>query len=112
MRHYKSYDEEIDQAAFQKLLKHAWYLVEESVIFSLSGRASSEAKRAIAYELRLMPYSEEFRRKKPVLPQRMDENTTVVDLFGPDSWFIFEALSMDYDWLSQSVTTWNMSSSF
>ena len=44
--------------------------------------------------------------------QRIDENTTVVDLVGPDSWFIFEALSMDYDRLSEPATTWNMSSSF
>ena len=28
------------------------------------------------------------------------------------SWYIFEALSMDYDRLSEPVTTWNMSSSF
>ena len=44
--------------------------------------------------------------------QRIDENTTVVDLVGPNSWFIFEALSMDYDWLSKPVTTRNMSSFF
>ena len=59
-----------------------------------------------------MPHPEEFRRGKPVLRQKIDENTTVVDLVGPDSWFIFETLSMDYDWLSEPVTTWNMSSSF
>ena len=59
-----------------------------------------------------MPLPEEFRRGKPVLRQRIDENTTFVDLVDPDSWFIFEALSMDYDWLSEPVTTWNLSSSF
>ena len=59
-----------------------------------------------------MPHPEEFRGGKSVLRQRIDENTTVVDLVGPDSWFIFEALSMDYDRLSEPVTTWNMSSSF
>ena len=91
---------------------HAWYLVEESVIFSLFGSASTEAKRAIADELRLMPHPEEFRRGKPVLRRRIDGNATVFDLVGPDSWSIFEALSMDYDRLSEPVTTWNMSSSF
>ena len=59
-----------------------------------------------------MPHPVEFRRGKPVLLQRIDENTTVVDLVGPDSWFMLEALSMDYDRLSEPVTTWNMSSSF
>ena len=59
-----------------------------------------------------MPHAEEFRRGKPVLRQRSDENTTVVDLVGPNFWFIFEALSMDYDRLSEPATTWNMSSSF
>ena len=29
----------------------------------------------------------------------VNSEKTVVDLVGPDSWFIFEALSMDYDWL-------------
>ena len=59
-----------------------------------------------------MPHPVEFRRGKPVLQQRIDENTTVVDLVGPDSWLMLEALSMDYDRLSEPVTTWNMSSSF
>ena len=59
-----------------------------------------------------MPHPEKFPRGKPVLRQRIDENTTVVDLVGPDSWFIFEALSKDYDRLSEPVTTWNMSSFF
>ena len=56
---------------------HAWYLVEESVMFSLFGSASNEAKRAIADELGLMLHPEEFRRGKPVLRQRIDENTTL-----------------------------------
>ena len=84
---------------------HAWYLVEESEIFSLFGSASNEATRVIADKLRLVRHPEEFRRGKPVLRQRIDENTTVVDLVDPDSWFMFEALSMDYDWLSEPATT-------
>ena len=55
------------------------------MIFSLFGSASNEEKRAIADELRLIPHPEEFRRGKPILRQRIDENTTVVDLIGPDS---------------------------
>ena len=82
---------------------HAWFLVIESVIFLLFGSASNEAKRAIANELRLMPHPEEFRRGKPVSRQRIDENTTVLDLVDPDSCFIFKALSMVYDWLSELV---------
>ena len=91
---------------------YAWYLVEESVIFLSFGSASNEAKRAIVDELRLMSHPEKFRRGKPVLRQKIYENTTVVDLVGPDFWFIFEAFSMDYNWLREPVTTWNMSSSF
>ena len=33
-------------------------------------------------------------------------------LIYSDSWFIFEALSLDYDRLREPVTTWNTSSSF
>ena len=75
------------------------------MILSLFGSASNEAKRVIADKLRLLPHPEEFRRGKSVLRQRIDENTNVVDLVGPDSRFIFEALSMDYDRLSKPVTT-------
>ena len=76
---------------------HAWYLVEQSVILSLFGSASNKAKRVIADKLRLVSHPEEFRQGKSVLRQRIAKNTTVVDLVGPSSWFIFEALSMDYD---------------
>ena len=82
------------------------------MIFSLFGSASKSVKRVIADKLCLMPHTEELRRGKPVLRQKIDENTTVVDSVGPNSWFIFEALSMDYVWLSEPVTTYNMSSSF
>ena len=59
--------------------------MKESVIFSLFGSASKSAKRLIADKLCLMPHPEELRRGKPVLQQKIDENTTVVDSVGPDS---------------------------
>ena len=57
---------------------HASYFVEENVIFSLFGSASNEAKRAVADELGLMLHPEEFRRGKPVLRQKIDENTALL----------------------------------
>ena len=35
---------------------------------------------------------------------RVDQNTTVVDLVGSDSWFIFEVLSVNHGGLCQPMT--------
>ena len=46
----------------------------------------------MADHLLLMPRPDEFRRGIPVLRQPVDQNTHLIDLVEPESWFIFEAL--------------------
>ena len=63
MLQYKAYDENVGQAAFQKLLKHIWYLTEENMIFTLfscNEASSNKTKPEIADQLCLMPHPDEF----------------------------------------------------
>ena len=85
-------------AAFQKLHKLNWYLTEENVIFSLCSKN--------------IAISKESRQQMPVLQQSFDQNMHLIDLVGPESWFIFEALGLKHDWLQKHVTEWDMSTSY
>ena len=62
--------------------------------------------------LLVMPRPDEFRREIPVLRQPVDQNTHLINLVGPESWFIFEALGLKHDWLQKHVTEWDMSTSY
>ena len=102
-------------AAFQKLQKHDWNLTEENVIFSLCVQniaMSKGSRQQMADSLLLMPKPDEFRRGIPVLRQLVDQNTHLIDLVEPDSWFLFEALGLKHDWLRKHVTEWDMSTSY
>ena len=73
---------------------------EENIIFALfscSKAVSNETKRELAAQLCSIPHPDEFRQGTPIFRQHINENTTVVDLVGPDSWFIFKALSVEHD---------------
>ena len=66
----------------------------------------------MADRLLLMPKPDKFRRGIPVLRQPVDQNTHLIDLVGPESWFVFEALGLKHDWLRKHVTKWDMSTSY
>ena len=66
----------------------------------------------MADRLLLMPRPDKFRQGIPVLRQPVDQNTHLIDLVGPESWFIFEALGLKHDWLRKHVTEWDMSTSY
>ena len=55
---------------------------------------------------------DKFRRGIPVLRQLVDQNLHLIDLVGPESWFIFDALGLKHDWLRKHVTEWDMSTSY
>ena len=115
MLEYKPYDASVSTAAFQKLHKHNWNLTEENVIFSLCSQniaISKESRQQMADRLLLMPRPDKFRQGIPVLRQPVDQNTHLIDLVGPESWFIFEALGLKHDWLRKHVTEWDMSTSY
>ena len=109
MLEYKPYDASVSTAAFQKLHKHNWYLTEANGIFSLCSQniaISKESRQKIADRLLLMPRPDEFRRGILVLRQPVDQNTHLIDLVGPESWFIFEALGLIKAWLASKTWDW------
>ena len=73
---------------------------------------TNEEKEKIAKRICLMPQTDEFRRGRPVMKVDVNDKTTLSDLVGPDSWFIFDALSADRDWLRQPVSHWHLDKSF
>ena len=50
MLQYKAYNENVGQAAFQKLFEHTWYLTEENVVFAMfrcNEASNNKTKREI-----------------------------------------------------------------
>ena len=100
MLQYKAYDENVGQAAFQKFLKDTSYLTEENVVFAwfnCNEDSCIKIKQEFGNQLCLMPHADEFQQGIPIVRQRIDQNTAVVDLVGPESWFIFKTLSVNHD---------------
>ena len=76
---------------------HTWYLTQEIVPFALFSRhpeMTNSHKEQLALRLIRTEKPDSFRRGKPVFPL-IENSTTLPDLVGPDSHFIFDALDVD-----------------
>ena len=81
MLDFESIDAIIATAALQKILKHSWYLVEETVIYALfSDTLNEECKKDLAQKLLSLPCPNFFHRGPPILGNMIDRNTTLVNL--------------------------------
>ena len=115
MKKYSFYDSQVAGASFKKLHKHHWYLNEETAVFALFSDHSdmtNEMKKRIATKLLETPRPSQFRRGVPFLRCPISESTTIADLIGPNSWFIFEALCIGSEWLALPVTEWQSRDEF
>ena len=109
---YRELDSDIANAILCKMANHKWYLTQEIVPFSLfSSRVPNKLKHDIALKILSVERPEGFRRGKPVFPE-INNNTTLADLVGPESYFLFDVLKIGTDWLSQPVETWTNSQEF
>lgn len=102
-------------AAYTKLIKHHWYLTEETVVHALFTNHRSmtnNLKERMAGKLLETPKPTKFRRGIPLLQRRITESTSIEDLVGPESWFIFEALGIGCEWLRLPVTEWDSNPDF
>ena len=103
MMDYQAVDNEIAEAALQKVLKHCWYLTAELVVFAMFSSNQNilfEIKEEMAKTLILQTTQPEvFRTGKPVYVH-IDRSTKLFDLIRPESWFLFTALNISHDWLS------------
>ena len=89
MMDYRAMDNEIAEAALQKILKNRWYLTSELVVFAMfssNQNISVETNEEMAKTLSQTTQSEVFRTGKPVFVH-IDRSTKLFDLIGPESCF-------------------------
>ena len=66
----------------------------------------------MAQRLLNVPKPESSRTELPVSNRPLKPSTKLSDLLGPESWFIFHALDLGYEWLIESPDLWNSLESF
>ena len=107
-----SVDQEIADSAKSILLRHTWYLQEETIPMALfSDLLSLDEKSELAATILTFeskkPYHWNLRRPgeednsyqigKPILELDLDENTSLKDLVGSNSFLIFDLLNLSWD---------------
>ena len=100
--------------SLNKMKHHTWYLTQEIVPFALFSRhpqMTNSLKEQLALRLIRTEKPDSFRRGKPVFPL-IENSTTLPDLVGPESHFIFDALDVDITWMRQPVENWVENDSF
>ena len=102
MSQYEKFDSAVAQAASKKLAKHRWYLEKETVVYvfiSDHPAITDGDKREMAQRLLNVPKLKSFRTGLPVSNRPLTPSTKLSDLLGLESWFIFHALDLGYEWL-------------
>ena len=66
----------------------------------------------MAQRLLNVPKPESFQSGISVSNRPLTPSTKLSDLLGPESWFIFHALDLGYEWLLESPELWNSFESF
>ena len=115
MSQYEKFDSAVAQAASKKLAKHKWYLEEETVVYVLFSdlpAITNGRKREMAQRLLNVPKPASFRTRLPVSNRPLTPSTKLSDSLVSESWFIFHALDLGYEWLIKSPELWNSFESF
>ena len=115
MLRYRKEDPTVADTAFNKLSSHQWYLTQETVAFSFFSEhplLTSKVKESMAFQLLSISPPDEFRRGIPVFKRYIDRCSKLCDFIGPETWFIFECLRMDKDWLYEKPEQWAANESF
>ena len=103
MQKYCQIDHEIAESACDKLMKHRWYLCEESIVFALFSEClATTEKKAIFEKILSFSHPDQFRRGIPLFRGCIWETTQLADLVGPDSRFLFDSLKINYSCLELS----------
>ena len=112
---YKIEDPTVADIFFNKLLSHQWYLTQETVAFSFFSQHPlliNEMKESMAFQLLSISPPDEFRRGIPVFKRNIDRCFKLYDFTEPETWFIFECLRMNKDWLYDKPEQWTANESF
>ena len=92
---YQKEEAVVADTAYQKLLNHRWYLNEDTVVFlffSDHPLVTVEVTELMALRLLLLSPPDQFHRGIPMFRGKVDEQTQLADLIGPETWFLFRTL--------------------
>ena len=111
---YSKIDPIVASSALKKLKLHLWHLTEEMVSLSLFNyHVEDFEKRKIADTLlKVEEYADTSPKnrkenEKPIFSQCVDENSSLGDLTGEDSWYFFTLLKIETDFLKKPVEEWS-----
>ena len=114
--------EQVGKSALHAFSRHHWYLTSEMVPLALFSELVPEQYRhdlatrllQLRPENMLTAPAERFGTGygKPKFPANISLDTTLADLAGPDSWFIFCALKLDPVFLQLEVASWPSSPAY
>ena len=116
MLRYESLNPSVSQSAIQAFNRHLWYLTAEMVPLALfSTEVPIAERRAVAVSLlNVKPDGSVTSPQnrfgtgfgKPNFPTDITLSTTLADLVGEDSWFLFHTLQLDPAFLELDVEAW------
>lgn len=118
LHRFKLIDSQIATAALDKLKNHLWYLTPEMLTLSLFGTnvpaatKSEMANRLLEVKPLSCQKQSVMKKGKPKFPELIIETVSLVNLIEQKSWFIFQALNIDTNWLYEPVDTWNENADF
>src|SRR6218665_225947 len=103
-------------------MRHLWYLTAEIVTIALwSKNVPDTDRRALADRLLAVKPAADLKSPqdrydsgfgKPKFPDSVTATTTLVDLVGNDSWYMFETLELDSMLLNKDVSYWESSDEY
>lgn len=103
----------IANSALKALQRHLWYLTSEMVPLALFSSVVPVAeKQSICDQLQLFPPQRDLPLPhnrfgsgfgKPKFPENISSETSLGELVGQDSWFFFQVLGMNTEFLSENV---------
>ena len=88
--------------------------MQETVTFSFFSQhplLTNEMKESMAFQLLSILPPDEFCRGIPVFKKNIDRCSKLCNVIGHETWFIFECLRMDKDWLYNKPEQWTANKS-
>ena len=80
--------------------------------FSWKKPGAFEKEKPIHWEMLLEPGQVTYQLGKPILELDLTSKTSLVDLLGTNSFFRWDILGLDWQWLKQSPEEWDKSASY
>ena len=105
---------DVARATQQSVLRHLWYLTEETVVFALlDPDTCSEEKAQMSQKLLAQPRPDSFMPGKPHFPRpSVFKDGTLASFVGPHSWLLMDLLGGCGGWLLLHPSQWSADEEF